>query len=562
MWNRQDKVKSQNTTSSTTPKLDIHSNLSSWSILQELQHSTDHNISKGVEKKREFPIWVMKFSKDGRFLASGGHDGIVKIWCLKEDPIFDNIQFHDIDFGKLKRPNTTNSFNHQRSFTTEEPMTLKNAPSSSSFPNPFVNTKKTRDFIHIFHPTPLRIYRGHKLPITDIAWSPTHEFILSSSIDGTVKLWNILSQECLVTFDHGDVVTCVKFNPNDSKLFISGCYDGRIRIWSLLAKKLMIWKEVSKNPVTAVCITNDGSVAIVGTLMGECCFYELSNLKYDTQISFSSQLKVMRSGTKSKLILKITSIESIPSSEREEERILVASSDSKIRVINLKDKSLFRTFRGHISVSSFLRCDISYTGQTIVSASEDKYVYFWNIKRDMEDTAVNPSASMRIDSIKGLDRFSVDDFVVSCILAPLGFSSLKRQYQKQFELDSLEDETLFLVTGDVHGKIQLYKNEPSASSASSTFRSTVIKDPIPSIMGRESSDVASLFVPPTLSRNPSEKPASIKSVEKPSLLLNKSQMKVPDISVSFYSEPDLIESSWLNRNEEEVEDSVTSIELS
>jgi WD40 repeat protein len=39
-------------------------------------------------------------------------------------------------------------------------------------------------------------------PITDLSWSFSHYFLLSSSLDQTARLWNISNSQCL----------CVSYN--------------------------------------------------------------------------------------------------------------------------------------------------------------------------------------------------------------------------------------------------------------------------------------------------------------------------------------------------------------
>jgi hypothetical protein len=45
--------------------------LSSWRYEQELRHSPE-------PPNKPNPVWVLENSKDGRFLASGSHDGSIK----------------------------------------------------------------------------------------------------------------------------------------------------------------------------------------------------------------------------------------------------------------------------------------------------------------------------------------------------------------------------------------------------------------------------------------------------------------------------------------------------
>ena len=50
--------------------------LGSWTQLQEWAHTPVEDPLANSGK--EGPVWVLKFSLDGRYLASGGQDGVVR----------------------------------------------------------------------------------------------------------------------------------------------------------------------------------------------------------------------------------------------------------------------------------------------------------------------------------------------------------------------------------------------------------------------------------------------------------------------------------------------------
>jgi WD40 repeat protein len=63
--------------------------------------------------------------------------------------------------------------------------------------------------MHFYH---TRLFNGHKLDVIDLAWSKA-DFLLSASIDKTVRLWHVSRNQCLCLFQHPDVVTSVAFHP-------------------------------------------------------------------------------------------------------------------------------------------------------------------------------------------------------------------------------------------------------------------------------------------------------------------------------------------------------------
>lgn len=76
-------------------------------------------------------------------------------------------------------------------------------------------------------PTPARA-QGHKQDVLDLCWSKKEQFLLSGSMDHTVRLWHISMDQCLRVFKHTDFVTALDFHPVDDRYFISGSIDGKV----------------------------------------------------------------------------------------------------------------------------------------------------------------------------------------------------------------------------------------------------------------------------------------------------------------------------------------------
>ncbi len=75
---------------------------------------------------------------------------------------------------------------------------------------------------------PARVLKGHTSRVYSVAFSSDGQRLASASGDGTVRVWNVASGECLrVLSGQGDGVHCVVFSPDGQQLASSG-YDKRV----------------------------------------------------------------------------------------------------------------------------------------------------------------------------------------------------------------------------------------------------------------------------------------------------------------------------------------------
>lgn len=135
--------------------------------------------------------------------------------------------------------------------------------------------------------------------------------------------------------------------------------------------------------ITAVAFTPDGKTAMAGCLHGLCLFYDTEGgLKYQTQIHVKSTHGKNARGS------KITGIKAMtfpPNSLNGEVMLLITSNDSRVRLYNLRDKSLQMKFKGNENTSSQMHACFSDDGRYIICGSEDKKVLIWSTSGSEND---------------------------------------------------------------------------------------------------------------------------------------------------------------------------------
>ena len=80
--------------------------------------------------------------------------------------------------------------------------------------------------------------KGHADRITSIAFSPDGKRLVTSSWDGTAKIWNLRTGREAATFGHRNYVTAATFSP-DGEWLATGSSDRSVKVWSLNTKGII-----------------------------------------------------------------------------------------------------------------------------------------------------------------------------------------------------------------------------------------------------------------------------------------------------------------------------------
>ncbi|CAL5015802.1 unnamed protein product [Urochloa decumbens] len=362
-------------------------------------------------------IWSIRFSPDGRYLASAGEDCVIHVWEVSE-------------FERKREENgVCNPFVAMVCNGSPEPtLVLASQDGSNSEKKRRTRFLESRRSVssdrlmvpeHVFalSEKPIRTFVGHSEDVLDLCWSKS-QYLLSSSMDKTVKLWHISSSSCLKTFSHSDYVTCIQFNPVDDRYFISGSLDEKVRIWSTQNREIVDWHDLHEM-VTAACYTPDGQSALIGSHKGSCHIYDTSDNRLLQKKQIDLQNKKKKSSQK-----KITGFQFLPGNTS---RVLVTSADSRIRVVD--GLNLVHKYKGFRNTSSQISACLAANGRYVISASEDSHVYIWRNSDNLEQGRSKGNVTVT----NSYEYFHCQDVTVAVALPSTGSSVVSRTNSRKHD---------------------------------------------------------------------------------------------------------------------------------
>lgn len=363
--------------------------------------------SKSKSGSRKVPssraIWVTKFSLDGNYMATGSKDGAVYVWKVIGSP----AERWELDFSQESQK----AF-FMRSLKVKQQL-LNGSPSGTlrgdsknnlAYEKPKASISSSSLYAPVFHTNPIRKFREHTSDILDMDWSKNN-FLVTSSMDKSVRLWHLERSSSLKAFQHPDFVTCVLFLPSDDRFIITGCLDHKCRLWSILDNEVTFEFDC-QDLVTSITVSpGDGEYTIVGTFNGYVIVLTTRGLEFvtsfhvtdkETQVENSGDL--LAPGLKTHHGPRLTCLQCFRAKLYGTLRLVVTSNDSRIRVFDLNTKKCLEVLRGFESGVSQHRAQLTYwkNQPLVVCGSDDHCVYSWKLQSStVREPTKEPSKSSK-----------------------------------------------------------------------------------------------------------------------------------------------------------------------
>ena len=212
---------------------------------------------------------------------------------------------------------------------------------------------------------------GHRTDIRALSLSSDDKMLASAS-NGTLKIWNIKTQNCIRTFDCGYALCCA-FLPGD-KVVVVGTKGGELQLFDVASATLLDSVEAHEGAIWSLSIHPDGRSVVSGSADKSAKFWNF-------KIAQEEVLGTKRTTPKLKLVhsrtLKVSddilSLKFSPDGKL----LAVALLDNTVKVFFVDSLKLYLNLYGH--KLPVLSMDISYDSKLIVTSSADKNIRIWGL---------------------------------------------------------------------------------------------------------------------------------------------------------------------------------------
>lgn len=227
------------------------------------------------------PVSSIALSADGAKGISAGRDGMLRIWSAATGQELYTLSGH---LGEVMavRPAGSGTMVASASYdhtvrlwdvaTGGEHLLLQGHTGTitcvAAHPSlPFVASGSFDTTIVVWNEKGQQVRKfDHGVPIAAIQFTPDGSHLVSSANDGSVRVWELGSGQCVATTMHGSAVRAVGLHPS-GQYMVSGGSDGVVRIWNLLSGSSVALTRIPNVRIWSLCYLSDASI-VFGTDTG------------------------------------------------------------------------------------------------------------------------------------------------------------------------------------------------------------------------------------------------------------------------------------------------------
>lgn len=212
-----------------------------------------------IFKKHTYHVTTLKFISKGNLLISGSADETITIWDLSTGKSLKTLAAHSDPVSSLAlTPDDTLIISASydglmRLFDLESGQCLKTLVYNSASHG--TATASTNDVVNF--------------PISAVEISPNGKYILSSSLDGKLRLWDYMGNKVIKTYLGKNLSVSEKYNcdarfitATSEPIIVSGSDSSGLLFWDVQTKQIVFQLEANDSAVLGIDLFNDGELLL------------------------------------------------------------------------------------------------------------------------------------------------------------------------------------------------------------------------------------------------------------------------------------------------------------
>lgn len=283
-------------------------------------------------------VAALAFSYDGKYLATGGLDGAVKIWLVSTGKLEADLEGAD-----------------EVEWVTWHPkghVVLAGSASGSTF------------MWSVPNGTLMNVFSGHNSRVTSGGFTPDGKNIITASEDMSLIAWDPKTAEQISKISstsdgrfHQEPITSMAIN-NDNVLVITGSLDHKAIVTHSKTGKMVSVFEGHTDTVESVAFSSTHPWAASGSLDGTACIWDIPNNRL-----------------RHKLVHKdaVIRVQFHPT----QPLLITVSLDRTVRIWDARTGELQRELHGHMSEP--LDMAVSLDGSFLITGGDDKHALIFKV---------------------------------------------------------------------------------------------------------------------------------------------------------------------------------------
>ncbi|KAL4362040.1 hypothetical protein GQ457_04G024690 [Hibiscus cannabinus] len=188
--------------------------------------------------------------------------------------------------------------------------------------------------------------------------------IASSDYEGIVTVWDVKTRQSLMEYEeHEKRAWSVDFSRTDPSMLVSGSDDCKVKVWCTKQEASVLNIDMKANICCVKYNPGSSNYIAVGSADHHIHYYDLRNI--------SSPLHVFSGHKKAVSYVKFLS----------ETELASASTDSTLRLWDVKENLPLRTFKGHTNEKNFVGLTVNREYIACGSETNEVYVYHKEISK-------------------------------------------------------------------------------------------------------------------------------------------------------------------------------------